>query len=485
MSIHVRDDLALPRGNPESQGVASSAFVAFLDEIAAKNLELHSFMVLRHDHVVAEGWWQPYAAELPHLLFSLSKSFTSTAIGFAVSEGLLTVDDAVISFFPDEAPAEPSANLRAMRIRHLLMMGTGHEQDTTDALWKQENGNWAEAFLSRPVDREPGSHFVYNSGATYMLSAILNKVTGQSLLDYLQPRLLTPLGIFGATWETCPRGIAVGGWGLSVTTESIAKFGQLYLRKGLWNGTRILSEAWIDEATTKHISNGDGGENDWAQGYGYQFWRCRHDVYRGDGAFGQYCIVMPDQDAVVAITAATNDMQAVLNAVWAHLLPAMTPAPLPADEEHAMKLAERIQRLDLPAPRQTASSSREDELSGRYGLEDNSLHWSTFGILFEEQEAAILLRDAQGEHEVRCGREAWIVQTAQNHGKEQRIAASFTWQDETSIAITVRYIETPFCHSIMCRLDGGQITLEIKANVNFGPSELMPPVKGSRIAADA
>ncbi|MBW7461807.1 serine hydrolase, partial [Paenibacillus sepulcri] len=152
--------------------------------------------------------------------------------------------------------------------------------------------------LAAPVEHEPGTHFVYNSGATYMLSAILQKVTGQTLLEYLQPRLIEPLGIKGAAWDVCPRGINVGGWGLNVTTEDIARFGQLYLQKGMWNGQRLLTEEWIAEATSSQISNGDGGVNDWAQGYGYQFWRCRHGVYRGDGAFGQFCIVMPEQDAV-------------------------------------------------------------------------------------------------------------------------------------------------------------------------------------------
>jgi CubicO group peptidase (beta-lactamase class C family) len=237
--------LSLPRSQPELQGITSNAILAFIEAVEEQQLELHSFMLLRHGHVVAEGWWNPYKAELPHMMFSLSKSFTSTAIGLAVAEGILTLDDQVISYFPEDVPSEISENLAAMQIRHLLMMGTGHDIDTTDSFWVQPEGNWAKAFFSIPVEHKPGMHFLYNTGATYLLSEILQKASGQKLLDYLQPRLLEPLGIVDAAWTECPRGINTGGFGLSVKTEDIAKFGQLYLQKGIWNGVKILSEATI------------------------------------------------------------------------------------------------------------------------------------------------------------------------------------------------------------------------------------------------
>ena len=208
--------------------------------------DLHSFMLLRHGQVVARGWWSPYAAQRPHMLFSLSKSFTSTAVGLAVAEGRLTVDDPVLSFFPEDAPAKVSPNLAAMRVRDLLSMSTGHAKDATGRATHKKEGNWVKGFLSLPVRYAPGTHFVYNSAATYMLSAIVQKLTGMTLLDYLRPRLFEPLGIDNPTWESCPRGINTGGWGLSVRTEDIARFGQLYLQKGVWKGQRILPEAWVE-----------------------------------------------------------------------------------------------------------------------------------------------------------------------------------------------------------------------------------------------
>ena len=356
-------DQLLPRSTPESQGVASSAVHGFLEAVEAGGFALHSLMLLRHGNVLAEGWWEPYRADLPHILFSLSKSFAATGAGLAIAEGRLSLDDSVLSFFPEEAPAEPSDNLRAMRVRHLLSMATGNDADTTGSLSRLGGDNWARGFLACPVEHAPGTHFVYNSGATYMVSAIVQKVTGERLLDYLTPRLLEPLGIEGATWDTCPRGIDIGGWGLKVRTEDIARFGQLYLQRGMWNGSRLLTEEWVEQATGFQVANGDNLESDWNQGYGFQFWRCRHWAYRGDGAFGQYCVVLPEQDAVVAITSGLKDMQAVLNLVWAHLLPAFGPAPLPADPGALEVPQARLANLKVATPRgETANACAEENL---------------------------------------------------------------------------------------------------------------------------
>src|SRR5262245_43043714 len=317
LSSSVRAGSELPRSSPEEQGVSSPAVQAFVDA-ANKDIDsLHSFMLIRHGHVVAEGWWSPYAAESPHMLFSLSKSFTSTAVGLAVGEGKLSVDDPVLKFFPDEAPAEPSANLKAMRLSDLLRMSTGHQTEPP----RRPTESWAKTFLAQAVPFKPGTHFLYNTSATYMLSAAVQKATGQTVLDYLKPRLFDPLGIENPTWEKSPQGVSAGGYGLSIRTEDIAKFGQLYLQKGMWNGKQLVPAAWVEAATARQTSNGSNPMSDWEQGYGYQFWRCRHDAYRGDGAFGQYCVVLPEQDAVIAITSGVRDMQAVLNLVWDKLLP--------------------------------------------------------------------------------------------------------------------------------------------------------------------
>ncbi len=334
-------DASLPRSTPEAQGVSSAGIRDFVETADREVDSMHSFMLVRHGYVVAEAWWAPESAERPHILWSLSKSFTSTAVGLAIAEGKLSIDDPVLKFFPDDAPPDPSANLKAMRVRDLLTMNTGHQDELN---WR-EAGHWAKAFLAHPVPHKPGTHFRYNTPATYMQAAIVQKVTGETVLDYLTPRLFAPLGIEKPTWETSPQGISIGGYGLYLCTEDIAKFGQLYLQKGRWNGKQLIPESWIDQATSKQVSNGSDPNRDWDQGYGFQFWRCRHGAYRGDGKDGQFCIVLPNQDAVIAITANSRDMQEQLNIVWDKLLPVFTNESLHANPDEQAKLKATISNL--------------------------------------------------------------------------------------------------------------------------------------------
>jgi CubicO group peptidase (beta-lactamase class C family) len=263
-------------------------------------------------------------------MHSVSKTWTSTAVGFAVQEGRLKVSDKVIKYFPDDLPAKVTPWLADLEIRDLLTMSVGHA--TEPSVNRGEPGlSWEKIFLAHPIDFEPGTKYLYNSMATYMVAAILQKVTGQTVLDYLYPRLLRPLGVTGAVWETSPSGVNCGGWGLHIKTEDMAKLGQFYLQKGKWNGRQLLNEAWFEEATKAHITqppqwfpeDGNPLESDWVQGYGYQIWRCRHNAFRADGAVGQFIIVIPDKDAVVVTTANIKDMQGEINLIWEHLLPAM------------------------------------------------------------------------------------------------------------------------------------------------------------------
>jgi CubicO group peptidase (beta-lactamase class C family) len=336
-------NVSLPRSTPEAQGVSSAGIRAFVEAADRQVIAMHSFMLVRHGKVVAEGWWKPEAANKPHVLWSLSKSFTSTAVGLAVAEGKLSVDDPVLKFFPQDAPAEPSDKLKAMRVRDLLTMTTGHEIEAKFTT----NAPWVQTFLAHPVPHKPGTHFLYNTPGSHMLSAIVGKVTGQTVLDYLKPRLFDPLGMENPEWKTSPQGDTIGGYGLYVRTEDIAKFGQLYLQKGKWNGKQLIPAAWVEQATSKQVSNGSDPSRDWDQGYGFQFWRCRHGAFRGDGMNGQFCIVMPEQDAVIAMTADTRDMQAQLNVVWDKLLPAFHAKKLPANKQEQLKLQETLANLEV------------------------------------------------------------------------------------------------------------------------------------------
>jgi len=264
-------DNNLPRSTPEAEGINSDGIIAFLKATEKEKHEFHSFMFLRHGKVIAEGWWSPYAPDLKHTLYSTSKSFTSTAVGFAVTENLIDVSDKVISFFPEDLPDTISPFLADMEIKDLLSMSAGLDPDPTGII-SANNDNWVKAFLAPPVVNDPGTKFLYNSIATYMLSAIVQKVTGQPVIDYLTPRLFDPLGISGIDWERDPMGINTGGWGLRLKTEDMAKFGQLYLQKGKWNDEQILPEEWVNEATTFKIDQAPGvpepikNSSDWIKG---------------------------------------------------------------------------------------------------------------------------------------------------------------------------------------------------------------------------
>ncbi len=459
--------LRLPRSTPAAEGVAAAGLAALLDAFAARALEVHSCMVLRHGRVVAEGWWRPYTADTPHMLFSLSKSFTSTAVGLAVHEGHLTLDERVASFFPADLPADVGPNLAAMRVRHLLTMGTGHHRDPTGPVREAGDDHWVRAFLAQPVEHAPGSRFVYNSAASYMLSAIVQQRTGQTLLDYLTPRLFRPLGIEGAAWESCPRGIHAGGWGLSLTTEAIARFGQLYLQQGRWEDRQLLPAAWVAQATAKQIDNGDGRAGDWAQGYGYQFWRCRHGAYRGDGAHGQFCIVLPQQDVVVAMTGGMGNLQGVLDCVWDQLLPALVDGPIPdGDAARHDGLAERLARLSL-GPRSPAGRPADPVPAGTYRIEPNAALLESLTLAFDDHACHAVLVEAGLERRLPCGFGDWRLGAAPLvAGQDARDCAGLaSWEEDGALRLDWSFVGTPFGRTLRLRPRAGGLDGSYRTNV--------------------
>jgi CubicO group peptidase (beta-lactamase class C family) len=481
---HMAKSVVFPRSTPEMEGISSQAVMAFLDAVEEQKIELHSLTLVRHGAVVAESWWTPYGPQHPHMLFSLSKSFTSTAIGMAISEGLLKVDDPVVSFFPDKVPAEVSQNLGGMRVRQLLCMSTGHDKDASDGTFGAPDGDWVKAFLALPVEHKPGTHFVYNTAATYMLSAIISKVTGGRLLDYLKPRLFEPLGIQGATWDRCPKGIDTGGFGLSIKTEDIARFGQLYLQRGMWNGKRLIPAEWIDTASARQVSNGCYPESDWDQGYGYQFWRCRHNAYRGDGAFGQYCIVMPEQDAVIAITSGIGDMQAPMNLIWNILLPAMQPHAIPANKDVQEELKNRLECLVYEPPAVGPASPLAEQVSGKtFVFGENPQQMKSMSFDFTPEGCTVTIAAPNGKHSVLLGNKGWIDQkTTMFRPPMPRVqpqpAVGFgTWTAEDTFTGTVRAYTTPFMFTITAQFAGDEVKASMKPNVAFGPTE-EPPLVG-------
>lgn len=415
-------------------------------------------MLLRHGHVVLEEEWSPYQLSDPHALFSVSKSFTSTAVGLAIDAGLLSLDDPVTSFFDaDELPETISDNLAAMTVRHLLTMTTGHDQDTVERLTRDRR--MVKIFLGLEVDHEPGTVFVYNSGATYMLSAILQRLTGEKLVDYLKPRLFEPLGATEATWEVSAEDITTGGWGLSLNTESLACFGQLLLQHGVWEGKQLVPAEWFEAATSRQVANDNEQNPDWKQGYGFQFWRGRHGTYRGDGAFGQFCLIFPSYDAALIVTGATFDMQAVLDTVWEHLLPVL--------EGKEVTPTARPSRLALLPPAGPAPSGGSGQ-TYRFAGNDAGL---TAVRLDPDGTGTFTFSQDDVTHEVVCAAGEWREQRSPARGTEpgQRIVTSAYGEGDAFVA-TFRWLDTPFVATATCRESGGSMTVDVELNVSFGPT---------------
>ncbi|AUP77675.1 serine hydrolase domain-containing protein [Flavivirga eckloniae] len=461
---------------PESLGISSQAILDFINA-AEKELpnSLHSFYMLRHGKEVASGWWDPYEQEAPHSLYSLSKSFTSTAIGIAQEEGLLSINDSVISFFPEETPDSISPNLKAMRIRDLLKMNSGHNLEPWAAT-TQNKESWVKGFLSAKVEHKPGTHFVYNSMATFMLSAIITKVTGERLRDYLMPRLFDPLKIENPTWDQNVNGIDFGGWGLHLRTEDIAKFGQLYLQKGKWNDVQLVPEAWVEEATSFQTSNGSDPNSDWEQGYGYQFWMCRHGFYRGDGAFGQFCIVMPEQDAVLAMTSGTQNMKKIMNLAWDHLLPAFKNEPLKQNDSLLQILREKTANLKLSPVEGEKTSSKAEEISGEtYTLDNNN--WGLQNITFNMtgDEKSIVFKSADSTYTLPIG----FGEYQEGYYKfseigKQSVATSAAWITKDTLQLMMYIDETPHAYTAKVSFGENKMTMERELNVFFGETKQKP-----------
>ena len=476
----------LPRSTPEMQGVSSQIVNDLFSAMDESDIEFHSIMVLRNGFVIGEGWWAPYAPEYKHTLHSLSKSFTSAAVGLAIHEGHFTLESPIISFFPDLLPKEVSLNLAAMKVKHLLTMTTGHLSANTGVRSNAEP--WAQSFLAAPVVHEPGTFYVYNTSATYVLSAIVQKVTGKTLLEYLKPRLLDPLKIEGADWETSPQGINIGGFGLRIRTEDIASFSQLYLNKGKWNGRQLIPAAWVEASTQTQwtfTTNPFGAktpkeQDDWQQGYGYQFWRTQHNGYRSDGLYGQFGIILPDEKTVIAITEQSFNTQKSLNFVWNILVPGLQKKLLPTNSDAQQKL--KAKEADLKVKFIKGDSVLPIAKVGtqkRYILESNGLGAKAINLYFNKDNFEMVVNYEQGDRKLYFGLNDWEkakngilfnhellfpVTTLPNVSSP--VACKATWKNDQTLYMEIRPLETVTGDSITCHFSNDVVTLTFLDSVS-------------------
>lgn len=413
--------LPLQRAIPEDVGVSSRQLASFVNRFFSLKWT-HGLVVLRHGRIVAEAYRSPCSPADRHQLFSLSKSFTSTALGIALGEGRIkSIDAPILPFFPEYDSARITPRMRRVTLRHLLTMSMGRAscglwgdryaaladafRDSADAadmgavarrfaVGDENFGNgepWVKNLLEDELADEPGTVFTYNSAATFLISAVLQKVTGMTLTEYLRPRLFAPLGFSGdLVWDTTPDGIDRGGTGLNLTVREIAAAGQFWLRGGiLQDGRRIVPENYFKAATTRQIENdGPGRSKDWCQGYGFQFWQCQHGAFRGDGASGQLAVMLPGLDAVVAATAGLRDMQKELDAIWDGLLPAFSGSAIAHDNAGvaALREAENSQRFEFGPDGAVSDALPMGECvafgagANPYGITSVSFEQDAFGV---------------------------------------------------------------------------------------------------------
>ena len=337
--IKLIDINTLTKSLPRAEASAKMAKAAdkYFAAVAKEGQDLHSIMVVKDGNVVLEKWMSKGKENEPHILNSVSKTFTSMAVGLAISEGRLALDEKLVDIFPEHCPDNPSEYLKEITVEHLLTMSCGHSTDPTHESWEVKDKSWIRFFMEHPVTHKPGTLFCYNSLGTYVLSAIVQKRTGEKVADYLYPRLFRPLGINNVSWLESHEGINTGGWGLFLKTEDLAKMGLMILQNGQFNGCQVVPAEWIESASSAQVPCVPAGMNsddadklrkvaktsDWLQGYGYQMWRCRYNAFRADGANGQYIIMIPDKNAVVVTTANIRDMQGEINLIWKYIYPAL------------------------------------------------------------------------------------------------------------------------------------------------------------------
>jgi CubicO group peptidase (beta-lactamase class C family) len=457
----------LSRGEPREAGINGAVVEAFLKDAAATGLDIHGFMLHRAGRVVAEGWRWPYGAQRPRIMHSATKSVLACAIGMALDEGRFGLRDTVVSFFPELMPAVTDARLAAMTVEDLLTMRAGHDAETSGSIWRGIPTSWTAEFFKIPVVHPPGTTFMYTSAASYMLSAILTKATGQTLHEYLKPRFFQPLGIVGEQWDIGPDNVNPGGNGLTMKTADLLKLGVLHAQNGLWEGRRILSAAWIARATRSH------GDN-----YGYQWTTTADDAYLAIGIFMQFVMVFPRHQAALAIIGAVQEGSlAFLPLIHRHF-PRAFEAQLPEGDARqadanlrAWLTAASEKPLLTPGFSKTAA-----QVSGRtFRIEPNPLAITAVKFVFESDRCVFHLTDAAGEHSVVCGLRDWIESRTDmpgadlHHGyslQSAPVVASATWTDENTLRMEWIFAETAFRDTVICRFGGVGVTVERSVNVN-------------------
>ncbi len=489
------------KSSPEAMGIRSEDILAYLDALEASDAEMHGLMILRHGKLITEGWWAPFGPGLRHGLQSHTKTYAATAVGIAYTEGILKLDERIIDIFPEDAPEEPSENLKLLTVRDVLCMGCG--MDTMPMPGK----NWIRDFLHIPVNHKPGTTYMYNSMGSTLLGSIVRKKTGLGLHDYLTPRLFNKIGIDpeNLRWACMPDGIEVGGGGLYATTEDNLRLLKLYADGGVWEGERILAEDYVKLATTnQNDSASEAAVNPPATdnflGYGFQIWMCKPNrAYRADGAMGQFTIVLPEQDMLIAITETAPGAhwaQNTLDLTWEFVEKVTSAEALPENEAAYQKLQQRLGRLNIGNPPYQPDSPMAAQISGKT-IRMKSGVFTPFGGNFMNGEGPDPIKSFSLDFDVYgC---VWSFETISGRKESLRVSTSGTrfsnlvgktedctqlclcdgwWPQENVFELHSRWVET-------CLLDVYTLTFEgDTVKITTGNNSPFPSMPGEPIVGE-
>ena len=477
----------LPRSTPEEQGVPSKALVALFDSLHALPLtDMHAVVVMRHGKVIGEMYPKPYAPEYRHTMYSCSKTFVGIAVGLAIEDNRLRLDDRVAAIFPELLPDSVSKDLADMTVRHLLTMASGVKPDWN---MRSRGKEWIRTFLSKPVEA-PGTKYAYDSMVSYMLAAVVQKVTGKKLTEYLQERVFTPMNVTEWAWEESPEGVNTGGWGVHIQPESLAKFGQLILNEGRWEGKQLVSAEWIREMCKKHRETG-------REVYGYHIWHCGgHDgAVRADGALGQYVISVLDKDMVVVMTEATlGNGRDQRRLIWDVLLPYIQDEPLPTNKKDYQKLLKKQDGYKLAEVKGKASSAFASNWENKtIELGKNTFGWKSLKLNFGKKQVTLTVTETSGKsYELPFGFQQWMTTKFDAYppysitpidrfkGLEGPYYASgsYAWISKEELQLKVHYVNWVSALEITFRLDeNGEVKLNVQTNYIKKPYSISGKIK--------
>ena len=477
----------LPRSTPEEQGVPSKALVALFDSLHALPLtDMHAVVVMRHGKVIGEMYPKPYAPEYRHTMYSCSKTFVGIAVGLAIEDNRLRLDDRIAAIFPELLPDSVSKDLADMTVRHLLTMASGVKPDWN---MRSRGKEWIRTFLSKPV-KEPGTQYAYDSMVSYMLAAVVQKVTGKKLTEYLQERVFTPMNVTEWAWEESPEGVNTGGWGVHIQPESLAKFGQLILNEGSWEGKQLVPTEWIREMCKKHRETG-------REVYGYHIWHCGgHDgAVRADGALGQYVISVLDKDMVVVMTEATlGNGRDQRRLIWDVLLPHIQDEQLPANKKDYQKLLKKQEGYKLAEVKGKASSAFASNWENKtIELGKNTFGWKSLKLNFGKKEVTMTVTETNGKsYELPFGYQQWITTTFDSYPPYSitpidrfkgldgpyYASGSYAWISKEELQLKVHYVNWVSALEMTFRLDeNGEVKLNVQTNYIKKPYSISGKIK--------